>query len=274
MSAPNVAELDPGRIGSLLCTRSYGRSLELLASTDSTSDDARRAAEAGAPDGHVVLAESQHRGRGQQGRTWASPPGTDLYLSIVARPRLPFAALPPLTLAVGLGVADASEQLLAHAQAPRAQVKWPNDVLLGGQKCAGILVETSSAAQPQREPGAAEVAVVIGIGLNVNRLDWPDELRPLATSLRAHRPGAERVDRGIALAALLACVERWVDALVARGGDAIASELDARLALRGQRVRCGDCAGTLLGVAPSGAVRIATDLGVRELIAGRIAPVS
>lgn len=273
MSRPPATELDSGRIRSLLRTRSYGRSLELLQSTDSTNDDAKRAADTGAPDGHVVLAESQRKGRGQHGRSWASPPGSDLYLSIVARPPLPFAALPPLTLAVGLGVADAVEELLAHAQAPRAEVKWPNDVLLAGQKCAGILVETSSGPQSHGDPSGAPAAVVIGIGLNVNRLDWPDELQTHATSVRAHRPGAERIDRGIALAALLAGIERWIDALVARGGEAVASALEARLALRGRRVRCGEVEGTLLGVAASGAVRIAEGGGgVRELLAGRITP--
>ena len=270
MTRPGAAELAPERMHALLRTRAYGRSLELLQSTESTNDDARRAAEGGAPDGHVVLAETQLSGRGQHGRSWASPPGSDLYLSIVARPKLPLSALPPLTLAVGLGVAEAAEELMAHSHAPRAEVKWPNDVLLSGYKCAGILVETSSALPAGADPNSAQVAAVIGIGLNVNRLDWPDELRRSATSLRAHRPGAERIDRALALAALLGAVERWVDALQTRGGEAMARELDARLALRGRRVRCGDVEGVLAGVAGSGAVRIATDNGMRELLAGRI----
>jgi BirA family biotin operon repressor/biotin-[acetyl-CoA-carboxylase] ligase len=265
-------ELDAERLQALLRTRAYGRSLELHASTDSTNDDARRAAAAGAPDGHVVLADAQRAGRGQHGRAWASPPGTDLYLSIVARPPLSLAALPPLTLAVGVAIAEAVELLLADAAALRAQVKWPNDVWIAGKKCSGVLVETSSGATVDAGSGtdAARVAAVIGIGLNVNRMQWPGELRESATSLRAARPGAPALDRGVVLAAVLLSVERWVDRLVTGGGRAIAAALDARLALRGRRVRCGEVEGTLAGVAPSGAVRIATEGGMRELLAGRI----
>jgi BirA family biotin operon repressor/biotin-[acetyl-CoA-carboxylase] ligase len=284
-----LAELDSQRLQSLLRTRVYGRSLELRESTDSTNDDAKRAAAQGVPDGHVVLADSQRAGRGQHGRAWASPPGSDLYLSIVARPQLPLAALPPLTLAVGVGVAEAAEQLLADvpstggitpalrsgAMSMRAQVKWPNDVLLAGKKCAGVLVETSSGAEPWPTGDAqvARVTVVIGIGLNVNRLQWPDQLRESATSLRAVRPAAQPFDRGVVLAALLLSVEHWVDRLIAEGGAAIASALEARLALRGRRVRSGQVEGTLTGVAASGALRIVTEGGERELLAGRIVPV-
>jgi BirA family biotin operon repressor/biotin-[acetyl-CoA-carboxylase] ligase len=269
MSDP-LAELAPARVQALLRTRAYGRSLELRPSTESTNDDARLRAAEGAPDGHVVLADTQRKGRGQQGRSWASPAGSDLYLSIVARPALSFAELPPLTLAVGLGVAEAAEQLLAGAGAPVPAVKWPNDVWLGDKKCAGVLLETSSAAQAVADPGAARIAVVVGIGLNVNRLEWPEELRASATSLRAERPAAQRLDRAEVLAALLLSVEQWVDRLVASGAETIASALAPRLLWHGRRVRCGDAVGTLTGVAPTGALRIATAAGTRELLAGRV----
>lgn len=261
-------ELNEQRLGRVLRSARYGRSLTVLDVTDSTNDDARRAAAAGAPDGHVVVADSQRRGRGSHARSWASPAGTDLYLSIVARPRLPLSQLPPLTLAVGLGVADAVDELLVMEEpAVRTEVKWPNDVWLRAKKCAGILVEASSSGD---EPGP----VVIGIGLNVNRMSWPDELRTTATSLREARAGATALDRGSVLATLLACVETWVDRLVAEGGGRIAEALQARLALRGRRVRCDAVEGSLLGVSETGALRIATDRGVRELIAGRLEPVS
>jgi BirA family biotin operon repressor/biotin-[acetyl-CoA-carboxylase] ligase len=267
------ADLDPQRLARDLRTARFGRSLRVLDVTDSTNDDARRDALAGAPDGHVVVADSQRAGRGSHGRTWTSPAGSDLYLSIVARPQLALAALPPLTLAVGLGVADAVQALLpehvAHdgsasidGDVSVTEVKWPNDVWLLGKKCAGVLVEASTL-------GSELGPVVIGIGLNVNRLQWADGLEASATSLRVVGSGA-KLDRGAALCALLLSVEGWVDRLVAQGGQAIAAALDARLAMRGQRVRCAECEGTLLGVAASGAIRIATALGTRELIAGRL----
>jgi BirA family transcriptional regulator, biotin operon repressor / biotin---[acetyl-CoA-carboxylase] ligase len=175
------------------------------------------------------------------------------------------AQLSPLTLAVGLGVADAVEQIMAGSTGGEigSLVKWPNDVRIGGKKCAGILVEASSV-------GTELGAVVIGIGLNVNRLSWPDELQPSATSLLASCPGAERFDRARVLAALLLAVEHWIDRFIAEGGAPIASALETRLAMRGERVRCGGIVGTLVGVAPTGAVLIATESGVKELIAGRL----
>src|SRR6185503_19101937 len=118
----------------------------------------------------------QRRGRGSHGRSWASPSGGDLYLSIVARPQLPLAQLAPLTLAVGLGVADAADAVLGAAARAPARVKWPNDVWLGGKKCAGILVETRS--------GSAAPELIVGVGVNVNRVSFPDELAVTATSLR------------------------------------------------------------------------------------------
>lgn len=255
--------LDPGRIAGLLCTRRYGRSLRVLEITASTNDDARSDAGAGAPDGHVVLADSQRGGRGSHGRSWSSPARSDLYLSIVARPALSLAELPSLTLAVGLGVAEAVEALLGPESSARTEVKWPNDVLLLGKKCAGVLIEASS-------DGVTLGPLVIGIGLNVNRSEWPEELLPLATSVRAARQGAHPIDRELACARLLECVEQRVDRHVADGSAASAAALDARLALRGRRVRCGAVEGTLLGVSSQGAIRIASDAGVTELISGRL----
>ena len=259
-----VAEITAERVQPLLRTARYGRSLRVLTQTDSTNDDAHGDAAQGAIDGHVVVADAQRSGRGSHGRTWASPAGTDLYLSIVARPELALNELPPLTLAVGLGVAEAVEQLLGAGTAQRTEVKWPNDVWLAGKKCAGVLLESRSAA-PQ---------VVIGVGLNVNRLQFPAELVPLATSLRAHRRAQEPLDRARVLAVLLGAIERWVDRFVAERGKPVAEALARRLALRGQRVRCGSHEGYLVGVADSGALRLSTEAGLVEVIAGRIEPLA
>lgn len=261
-----TSELSAERVQALLATQRYGRSLRLLSETDSTNDDARADAERGAVDGHTVIADAQRRGRGSHGRTWASPAGTDVYLSIVARPELPLAQLAPLTLAVGLGVAEAVDALLGERAVAPARVKWPNDVWLGGKKCAGILVEARSLGE--------RAELVIGVGLNVNRLSFPDELAAGATSLRASRSGADPLDRAEVLAALLLYVERRVDGFVRDGGESLARALEPRLALRGTRVRCGDREGTLLDVAPGGALRLATEVGVVELITGRIEPLT
>lgn len=257
-----VGDLVEERVRALLRSRRYGHSLRVLPETDSTNDDARADADAGAVDGHVVVADAQRRGRGSHGRSWASPAGTDLYLSIVARPDLPLAQLSPLTLAVGLGVAEGVDAALDDANVAPARVKWPNDVWLVGKKCAGILVEARTTGE--------RTELVIGVGLNVNRLSFPDEIATGATSLRASRSDRKTLDRGAVLAALLVHIERRVDAFVREGGEPLSRALEARLALRGARVRCDGREGTLLGIAPSGALRLATEAGVVELISGRI----
>lgn len=253
-----MTDLDRDRVQRALTTTRYGRTLTIVEETGSTNDDARAALSHGAPDGLTLVANRQSQGRGSRGRVWESPAGTDLYLSIVDRPRLPPAVLPTLTLSVGLALADTIDH---YVKAPeRVAIKWPNDLWIDRRKCSGILVEAIAT-------GATIDGVVIGIGLNVNRAQWPDELRSIATSL--HLATQQTFDRSNVLATLLGNVERRVDQLVNVGG-AMVVEVESRLALRGERVRCDDITGTLLGLAPSGALRIDTGTGVTDVIAGTL----
>jgi BirA family biotin operon repressor/biotin-[acetyl-CoA-carboxylase] ligase len=259
-------ELDVSRLNSLLTTARFGRSLQYLSETASTNDDARRALAEGASAGHTIVADAQTAGRGSRGRVWTSPAGTDLYVSIIDRLPVAWPDLPPLTLAVGLAVAETADDLLRdpqHASEPASQVKWPNDVLLVGRKCAGVLVETSVGH-------AATEGVVIGIGLNVNREHFPPELEATATSLRLEHPARLELDRTRALGILLARVEARVDQFVAHGAASIVSALEARLAHLGKRVRCNQDSGILRGVAPSGALLLETSQGLRSCFVGPI----
>ncbi len=250
-----MSRLDAARVASLLETERFGRSLDVRDRTGSTNDDAREAR--GVPDGHVVLADAQDAGRGSRGRTWASPGGTDLYFSIVlARAALDPARLPPLTLAVGLGVAEACG---AFAGAPLA-IKWPNDVIHGDRKLAGILVESVSV-------GARLERVVIGVGIDVNRADFGD-LADVATSLARIR--GEPLDREAVFAAALLGIERETDRFLARGPAAIVPRLEARLAWIDREVECDGVRGTLRGLRPDGAVRIEDDTGERALVSGTL----
>ena len=250
--------LDATRIAALLETARYGRSLDVREETGSTNDDARAAAAAGAADGHVVVADRQHAGRGAHGRRWDSPGGTDLYLSIVARVPVAPAALPPLTLAVGLGAARALERLVPDE---RATLKWPNDVMLAGKKCCGILVESTSL-------GAKVESAVIGIGLDVNRERFGPELEDVATSLRAVR--GEPFDREEVLALLLLCVEAEVDRFVTYGSRAIVGAVTERLAWRGRRVSLDDVRGELLGLRDDGALELRVEGVTRALLGGTL----
>lgn len=244
--------------------RVYGRSIDRRAITGSTNDDAREAAAAGAPRGHVVVADAQDRGRGSHGRSWSSPAGVDLYLSIVERVTLPPAAISTVTLAVGLGVTDAITTL-APALASHVSVKWPNDAWIDRKKTAGILVESSSS-------GGAVGPIVIGIGLGVNRTEWPEELRGQATSLRDATGTA--FDRSAVLDVLLTSVEDAIDALVRDGVAATVLRLETRLAMKGEEVLVDDERGRLVGLDARGALRLQTPSGERTILSGTLRPLS
>lgn len=250
-------DLDPARLAALLRTKRYGRSLDVREETDSTNDDARAALERGAPDGHVIVADRQRAGRGARGRRWDSPGGTDLYFSIVARVPIELPSLPPLTLAVGLALARAADELAPGAT---VAVKWPNDLLVGGRKCAGVLVESSAR-------GATLEGVVIGVGIDVNRERFGD-LAAIATSLR--QATGTTYDRSCVLARVLECIEQEVERFVTHGAPELVSRVEPRLALRGARVTCDGVEGVLAGLAPTGALRIRTPNGVREVVSGTL----
>lgn len=220
---------------------------------ESTNDLALVHARAGAVHGTVITADRQSAGRGRLGRTWASPPGTNLYLSAIVRSPRPLAELAPLTLALGIGVVDA-----VRAEGVAAQLKWPNDVLVGTRKLAGILCEACP------EPGrgnATDSCVVAGIGINVNvrAAELPAEVAARATSIADQRGGP--VDRAAFTRGLLATLEPWIDRFLAGGVPAIAAAWEARLAT-GLTLRTGGHTGTALGLDRDGALRLRDAHGV------------
>ncbi|HEX5657285.1 MAG TPA: biotin--[acetyl-CoA-carboxylase] ligase [Polyangiales bacterium] len=251
------SDLEQERIAALLTTSRLGRAMKIELETGSTNDDARQAVRDGAADGYVVVAESQRAGRGSRGRTWVSPAGTDIYTSIVATLRVPPERLPPLTLVVGLAVVEALDPLLGG----RAQVKWPNDVWLEGRKIVGILVEGASTGA-QLEP------LVIGIGINVNRREFPEGLDVPPSSLALEL--GHDVDRSLVLASVLNRLEVWLARFQDEGPGAAIAAINERLALRGQRARVDQLEGTVRRVAPSGALVLDTTAGERELVAGTL----
>ncbi len=244
-------------------TGQWGTSVAYHQSTTSTMDDASAAAAAGATSGHLVVADRQTHGRGAHGRQWVSPPGSDLYFSVVTRPAIEPESTALITLATGLGVRDAAAELLPNRA---VQVKWPNDVWIERRKCAGILVES-------RTIGMRIDSVIIGVGLNVNRTQWPTELANTATSLRAEQDGGEPFNRADVLAAVLSHIERWVERLSRDGAAVVVNALRPNLALVGESVRWEDGEGIFDGIDPSGAARVRTDAGVLSLHAAHIEPV-
>lgn len=155
-----------------LKTRVVGSRLFVFDSIDSTSVCARTLAEAGTGDGAVVFADHQTSGRGRLGRLWVSDPGTNLLFSVLLRPPLRRDQSAFLTFYAAASVAKALETVTGRS----TECKWPNDVLLNGKKCCGILLENSF-AQDRLDFS------IIGIGLNVNQREFDDELSLRATSL-------------------------------------------------------------------------------------------
>ena len=145
-----------------------------LRQTASTNLDARRLAESGAPEGTLVVADSQDSGKGRRARKWFSPPGLGIYLSFILRPAISPAEAAKITLLTSVSTAEAVSELTGL----QTRIKWPNDILAGGKKIAGILAEISTELDSINY-------MVVGLGLNVNvpQGALPEELRGIATSV-------------------------------------------------------------------------------------------
>jgi len=202
---PHRRDLSPQAIRRGLNTRRLGKQpVYCFHVAESTNTEAKRLARQGAPEGTVVLAEAQSKGRGRLGRPWVSPPGKGLYLSVILRPDIPPHWGPRITLTAGVALAAALQE-----RGITPQLKWPNDVMLGRRKVGGILTEASCANN-------AIIFVIVGVGINVNTdlEDFPAPIRNLATSLRLSTGRA--VSRVGLLQTLLHELEQWYERLCQR----------------------------------------------------------
>lgn len=251
------ARFDRAAFGAALATRRLGRSLLVRERTGSTNDDAYEALCAGLPDGVTVVADVQERGRGRAGRAWSHAPGLGLAMSFALHPGCDARQAGVVPLAAGLALARA-----AAAQGVRAAIKWPNDVLAGGRKLAGVLCEL------RRWPGGGEV-VVVGIGANVRHAaaDFAPELRESATSLAL--AGADVPLEAFAARVLTEFEPLWA---VVQEGDraAVLAAWSERAAFWGEPVTVRTPAGPVTGVAqrldPDGALVLRLESGVETTI--------
>jgi BirA family biotin operon repressor/biotin-[acetyl-CoA-carboxylase] ligase len=249
-------ELSAERIAARLTTRQLGRWLALRSSVGSTMDALAELAEAGAPDGTVLVADHQTAGRGRLGRAWLAPPGTAVLMSVLFRlPGSLATRAAQVPLAMALGVVEGLAACLP-AGVPLA-LKWPNDVLWQDRKLAGLLAEA-------RGPAGGPVAVVVGLGLNVGQA--PDALPDGAVSLASV---VDRVPgRSALVAAVLNAAEPRYEALLA-GADLV-PDWSARLATLGRRVTAqgpdGPVTGLATGVSGDGALVLALDAGGQVLL--------
>jgi BirA family biotin operon repressor/biotin-[acetyl-CoA-carboxylase] ligase len=246
--SPLDAELlQPG-----LDTLWLAREIVCLASTDSTMRVAGELAARGAAHGAAVIAEEQTAGRGRLGRAFHSPPGANLYVSILLRATPPGMLAPTLVLAAGVAVAETVASFLGAPA--RVDLKWPNDVRIDRRKTSGILVELASEA-------ARPIWAVLGIGvnLNVDPATFPAEFRERATSLAAG--GGRPVDRVAFTQRLFGTLERVLDLHASQGFAGVRPRFEAWFRMGGQPVRVlepagGTLEGTVVGVDPDGALRL------------------
>jgi BirA family biotin operon repressor/biotin-[acetyl-CoA-carboxylase] ligase len=245
-----------------LTTQWLGRELHCFEVLDSTNSTAREMAVAGAADGTVVIADAQRRGRGRLGREWVSPARKNLYLSIVLRAELPPERLAQIGLVAGVALCETIGEWC-----PQAAIKWPNDVLLGDRKTAGILAEM--------EQSRGVRAVILGIGVNLNSSagDFPDELRDKATSL--HLATGAVIDRARFAGRLLNGLERRYAQWRRDGFPPIAAAWRRLAPLIGRRIHVaepsGEIEGEVLALDDDGALCIRRDDGgEHRVVAGDV----
>ena len=244
--------IDPGRLAGTRFT-----DVAVLEELGSTNTELMERARAGGAEGLVVVADHQTAGRGRLGRTWSAAPGTALLVSVLLRPPLPIGEVPVVLMAAGLAACDAVEAAAGF----RPKLKWPNDMVAGHRKLAGLLTESSGGDDP---------AIVLGLGVNVSTGAYPPELAGEATSCQevAGRP----VDRAEVLMSLLTALESRYTTVLSPGGRS--STLDAYRAdsaTLGRRVRVELTTGPPLEgqasrLADNGELVVTDDDGAEHLI--------
>jgi BirA family transcriptional regulator, biotin operon repressor / biotin---[acetyl-CoA-carboxylase] ligase len=230
----------------------------------STNSEAMQSAADGAPEGNVFFAEEQLAGRGRGANTWHSARSTGIYCSAILRPQMPPSDALIFSLAAGLAVRSAIAEIAPQLL---ADLKWPNDVLLNGRKFCGILTEMNAEATRVHH-------LVVGIGINVNQLQFPEDLREIATSLRIET-GTEwsRVEL---CAALLKSLDREYRDLIEDAGSrkAIVRRFEeSSSSVRGRKVIIEEkdgLTGTTEGLDERGFLRLRTAQGLRTVLSGTV----
>ena len=229
------SHLSADRIQSMLRTDRW--IIHYMESVDSTNNWARQEAEGGAPGGSVYLADTQTAGKGSRGRSWGSPEGTSISMSLVLRPEIEMSRISMITLVMGLGAADGIRDVTGIDTG----IKWPNDVVCRGKKLCGILTEM----------GPNGDYLVPGIGINVNMDRFSRDLSDKATSVFLET--GRKCDRDRIAAGILESFGRYYDVFLETGDlTGLMDRYQAILANRGRKVRVmnqsNPYSGTALGI--------------------------
>lgn len=254
---PNV--LSDAEIQSGLETERFGRVVHYVESVKSTQEVAHRLAREGAEEGTIVVADEQTGGRGRLGRPWHSPKASGIWTSLILRPHIPPQQAPQLTLLAAVGVVKG----IRTATGLECDIKWPNDILIHGKKLVGILTEL------QADPDQVH-SVIVGMGINVNveKKDFPDELHDIATSLRIEA-GAE-INRSRVLQHILFQIEALYRDYLQDGFRFVKLLWESYALSLGNKVQArtlrGEISGRAMGLSESGFLILEDEEGKRHEI--------
>jgi len=250
--------LRQNELGQGLKTRIIGKDIRLFPEVVSTNTLAMEAASQGAPEGTVIIAETQTGGKGRLGRTWISPKG-NLYFSVILRPQIPTHKAPLITLVGAVAVASAIRK---HCSV-QTTIKWPNDIFISGKKAAGLLTEMS--AEPDR---IRHIALGIGVDVNMDLQELPPDVRMNTTTL-AVEAGA-KIDRKLLLQQILRDLEHWYRIFLANEADVL-KEWEFLNMTIGCRVTVSGMGevfeGLAQGIDPEGRLMVALDDNTIRIVA-------
>lgn len=239
-----------------------GEEIHYFDVTDSTNIRAKQLAEEGSCHGTLVVADRQEAGRGRRGKSWTSPAGTSIYMSILLKPEIKPQSASMLTLIAGLSVARAIKEYANLSP----QIKWPNDIVINGKKVCGILAELSTEIEEIHY-------VVVGIGINVRNREFPEEIAQIATSLFLE--GREDIGRSELIETVCEYFEHYYD-IFCRTNDlsGLCQEYNEYLVNRGRQVKVLDpqksFEGKALGITDKGELVVETEEGEKLVSAGEV----
>jgi BirA family biotin operon repressor/biotin-[acetyl-CoA-carboxylase] ligase len=221
----------------------------------------------GAPEGSVVIAEEQSAGKGRMGRTWRAASGRNLLFSIILRPELPSDRWGLITLAASVGVAETIETVVSPYI---PAIKWPNDIFIDDAKCCGMLLETV----PSSRKSGTEQGVILGVGLNVNQIEFPPPIEKTATSLRLI--SGQLVERAPLFVQLLPSIRRRYEQLTDDNGAAVREAFMNRMLSANKRVTLrytnqeSEISGIVDGIDETGGLRLLIDGTAETFHAGDV----
>lgn len=258
-----MSSLNIESIKESLKTKWLAKDLQILKETSSTNNDAKDQGRKGGKHGLIILADSQTDGRGRFQRRWYSPPGVNLYFSMLLFPKKVSFEIPAITLVAAVSLHEAIKLL---GQVRNVGIKWPNDILCNEKKVAGILSEL------HQLPGIRPF-VVVGIGLNVNNKEFPEELENTATSLVIEC--GKDLPREDIFASVCYSFEKWYEEWELRGLAGIISYWVRHSGMVGKSVKSQGNSGVVLGLSGSGALLVEKISGdVIEVNSGEIEIIS